>query len=120
MMKRLRRQRTMSAVVGCVLAYGLLGHTLAAEHAHDDDASHSELTAVAHDAHAHRIGTATQSAAHVHVHCYVCHWVRSFRPAEQSHRVGADRLSAGRLDLGFSARPHHPVVSQLPARSPPA
>ena len=120
MLKCLRRQRVMFAVVGGVLAYGLLGHTLAAEYSHADAASHSELIAVAHDAHAHRIGAATQSAAHAHEHCYVCHWVRSFRPAEQSHRVGADRLSAGRLDLGFSTLPNHPVVSQLPARSPPA
>jgi hypothetical protein len=120
MLKCLRRQRAMLAVVGCVLVYGLLDHTLAAEHSHADAASHSELVAVAHDAHAHRIGATTQSAAHVHEHCYICHWVRSFRPAKQSHRVGADRLSAGRLDLGFSALPNHPVVSQLPARSPPA
>ena len=120
MLKRLRRRRPLFAAAGLLLASGLLGESLGADHAHHEAAASCEAVAIAHDAHAHRIGAADRLAEHAHEHCYVCHWVRSFRPADRSRRIGADRLVAGRLELGFSALQNQLVVSQLPARSPPA
>jgi hypothetical protein len=120
MLARLRRHRLLCAAAGLLLASGLLGEALAVDHSHVEAGALCGLGTVAHNAHAHRIGAADRSAEHAHEHCYVCHWVRSFRPAEQSRRVEADRVLAGRLDLDFSRLPDHLVVSQVPARSPPA
>ena len=119
-MLNLRRQRYLFTVAGILLASGLLGQALAFDHAHAEAGALCAPGSVAHDAQAHRIGAADRSTDHAHEHCYVCHGVRSFRPAERSRRMEVDRLIAGRLDLDFSALPNHLVVSQLPARSPPA
>ena len=119
-MTRLRRQRLLFAAAGMLLASGLLGESLAFDHSHFEAGAPYDLGTITHDPHAHRIGAADRSAERAHEHCYVCHWVRSFRPAEQSRRIEVDRFVVGRLDFDFSRLRNRLVVSQVPARSPPA
>ena len=105
----------MVLVVGVFAELAGFAHT-------DLDASHAyEGIVVIHDASAHRIGAWSASAEQAHEHCYVCHWVRSFHPAQTAGRgVSTDRVLAGRLNYEISAPLNRLVVSQLSPRSPPA
>ncbi|HAK55419.1 MAG TPA: hypothetical protein DCP38_08055 [Acidobacteria bacterium] len=119
MLRLLRAQRWLLALAATILVTGLAGEALALDHGHHEVGAICQPAGVQHDADAHRIGAAERSSEHAHEHCYVCHWVRSFRPAEQSRRIGADRLVAGQLHYPLNSASGRLVVSQLPARSPP-
>jgi hypothetical protein len=119
MLRVLRAQRWPLVLAATVLVTGLAGEAVALDHGHHEVGALCPLTGVEHEADGHRLSAVGRSPEHAHEHCYVCHWVRSFRPAEQSSRVGADRLVAGQLDYALSSISGRLVVSQLPARSPP-
>jgi hypothetical protein len=95
---------------------------LSAAGPHEDDCHDAcQPMAVEHDASAHRI-TAPAAAGEHPLHCFVCHWARSFRSPRTESRVVATpandpgtRLHADSLTTDVSA-----PVAQPPLRSPPA
>jgi hypothetical protein len=77
--------------------------------------------AVEHDGSAHRFVAPITHADVSHLHCLVCHWVRSFRPpAEARVQVLADAGTRKGFDSELSAIPVTAPASLPLLRAPPA
>jgi hypothetical protein len=89
---------------------------------HEDDCHDSAClsTFVVHDAAAHSWqGAASHDDDHP-LHCVVCHWIRSFKPAlAVTQFLAPSTADAPRVHARFVAAPPSFPAAQPPLRSPP-
>jgi hypothetical protein len=77
--------------------------------------------ALPHDESAHRLAADTPSESEHPLHCLVCHWARTFRPAGAPLRQPAPVLASHAfVHVDIVIAPTAAVSAQVSPRSPPA
>ena len=115
------KARAIAAVLLVSLAASGASQLLPAHAAEGHDLACVPGLALPHDESAHRLAADTPSESEHPLHCLVCHWARSFRPAGAALRQPAPVLASRVfLHVDIVIAPTAAVSARISPRSPPA
>lgn len=116
-----RAGRVLRSIAALMLGLGLLAEPLAGLHARADDDTLCRPAGALHDASAHRVEAGRNDAGEARHHCYICHWLGSFRPLLTAGRRADMRAAcASQLEYALAALKDRLPLADVPARAPPA
>ena len=114
------RAHASRIAITAMLSLATLGASAVTPHVDDCHESACLTMAVEHDADAHRFTAPPTDTDTHHLHCLVCHWVRSFRPHITTKFVAAPAVLVRAFDhFDRITVARNAQVAQPPLRSPP-
>jgi hypothetical protein len=115
------KARAIAGLLLVSLAAGGSSQLLPGHAAEGHDLACVPGVALPHDESAHRLAADTRGESDHPLHCLVCHWARSFRPAGATVKQPAPALASRPfVHIDIVPAPTAAVSAQLQPRSPPA
>jgi hypothetical protein len=112
------RDRSRS-IAGAAL-FALVTLTLSSAAPHPDDCHDADCSlTLTHDPTGHSVGRPQDSGGHP-IHCVLCHWTRSIRPATENAPLHAPAVAEDvRASVDVFSAPSQPFLTQPALRGPP-
>src|SRR5262245_58784944 len=112
--------RAWSRSIAGAALFALVTLTISSAAPHPDDCHDDECgLALPHDPSGHSVGRTQQSSDHP-IHCVLCHWTRSVRPAPETAQLVAPALTENvRVSVDVVVAPSQTFLAQPALRGPP-